>query len=142
MPRPKEYNVYTNEDIENVIANWWVTGKYSETSRQLNIPESSVRRIILDNKDSTFFKEIELEKRIEFNTKASKIIDKAMVRLDKELDNDKPIPINNLSVVIGTLHDKINNVGSEIKVIGTPDIEVKVVDNSSLEKVMYSDEKN
>lgn len=141
MPRPKEYNVYTNEDIENVIANWWVTGKYSETSRQLNIPESSVRRIILDNKDSTFFKEIELEKRIEFNTKASKIIDKAMVRLDKELDNDKPIPINNLSVVIGTLHDKINNVGSEIKVIGTPDIEVKVVDNSSLEKVMY-DEKN
>lgn len=141
MPRPKEYNVYTNEDIENVIANWWVTGKYSETSRQLNIPESSVRRIILDNKDSTFFKEIELEKRIEFNTKASKIIDKAMVRLDKELDNDKPIPINNLSVVIGTLHDKINNVGSEIKVVGTPDIEVKVVDNSNLEKVMY-DEKN
>lgn len=141
MPRPKEYNVYTNEDIENVIANWWVTGKYSETSRQLNIPESSVRRIILDNKDSTFFKEIELEKRIEFNTKASKIIDKAMVRLDKELDNDKPIPINNLSVVIGTLHDKINNVGSEIKVVGTPDIEVKVVDNSNLEKVMF-DEKN
>ena len=141
MPRPKEYNVYTNKDIENVIANWWVTGKYSETSRQLNIPESSVRRIILDNKDSTFFKEIELEKRIEFNTKASKIIDKAMVRLDKELDNDKPIPINNLSVVIGTLHDKINNVGSEIKVVGTPDIEVKVVDNSNLEKVMY-DEKN
>lgn len=141
MPRPKEYNVYTNKDIENVIANWWVTGKYSETSRQLNIPESSVRRIILDNKDSSFFKEIELEKRIEFNTKASKIIDKAMVRLDKELDNDKPIPINNLSVVIGTLHDKINNAGSEIKVIGTPDIEVKVVDNSSLEKVMY-DEKN
>ena len=141
MPRPKEYNVYTNEDIENVIANWWVTGKYSETSRQLNIPESSVRRIILDNKDSAFFKEIELEKRIEFNTKASKIIDKAMVRLDKELDNDKPIPINSLSVVIGTLHDKINNVGSEIKVIGTPDIEVKVVDNSNLEKVMY-DEKN
>lgn len=141
MPRPKEYNVYTNKDIENVIANWWVTGKYSETSRQLNIPESSVRRIILDNKDSAFFKEIELEKRIEFNTKASKIIDKAMVRLDKELDNDKPIPINNLSVVIGTLHDKINNVGSEIKVIGTPDIEVKVVDNSSLEKVMYN-EKN
>ena len=141
MPRPKEYNVYTNEDIENVIANWWVTGKYSETSRQLNIPESSVRRIILDNKDSAFFKEIELEKRIEFNTKASKIIDKAMVRLDKELDNDKPIPINSLSVVIGTLHDKINNVGSEIKVVGTPDIEVKVVDNSNLEKVMY-DEKN
>ena len=140
MPRPKEYNVYTNEDIENVIANWWVTGKYSETSRQLNIPESSVRRIILDNKDSAFFKEIELEKRIEFNTKASKIIDKAMVRLDKELDNDKPIPINSLSVVIGTLHDKINNVGSEIKVIGTPDIEVKVVDNSSLEKVMYSED--
>lgn len=64
-----------------------------------------------------------------------------MVRLDKELDNDKPIPINNLSVVIGTLHDKINNVGSEIKVVGTPDIEVKVVDNSNLEKVMF-DEKN
>lgn len=62
MPRPKEYNVYTNEDIENVIANWWVTGKYSETSRQLNIPESSVRRIILDNKDSTFLRKLNLKK--------------------------------------------------------------------------------
>lgn len=141
MPRPTEYNKYTNQDIYNIIASYETTGNFGVTAKELGFPEISVRDIYYRNYEKDEFIEFRQKKRAEFNAKASKIIDKALNRLDMELDGDKPIPVNSLSTVIGTLHDKINNVGSEIKVVGTPDIEVKVVDNSNLEKVMY-DEKN
>lgn len=141
MPRPTEYNKYTHQDIYNIIASYETTGNFGVTAKELGFPEISVRDIYYRNYEKDEFIEFRQKKRAEFNAKASKIIDKALNRLDMELDGDKPIPVNSLSTVIGTLHDKINNVGSEIKVIGTPDIEVKVVDNSSLEKVMYN-EKN
>ena len=141
MPRPTEYNKYTNQDIYNIIASYETTGNFGVTAKELGFPEISVRDIYYRNYEKDEFIEFRHKKRAEFNAKASKIIDKALNRLDMELDGDKPIPVNSLSTVIGTLHDKINNVGSEIKVVGTPDIEVKVVDNSSLEKVMF-DEKN
>ena len=141
MPRPTEYNKYTNQDIYNIIASYETTGNFGVTAKELGFPEISVRDIYYRNYEKDEFIEFRQKKRAEFNAKASKIIDKALNRLDMELDGDKPIPVNSLSTVIGTLHDKINNVGSEIKVVGTPDIEVKVVDNSNLEKVMF-DEKN
>lgn len=141
MPRPTEYNKYTHQDIYNIIASYETTGNFGVTAKELGFPEISVRDIYYRNYEKDEFIEFRQKKRAEFNAKASKIIDKALNRLDMELDGDKPIPVNSLSTVIGTLHDKINNVGSEIKVVGTPDIEVKVVDNSNLEKVMY-DEKN
>ena len=141
MPRPTEYNKYTHQDIYNIIASYEITGNFGVTAKELGFPEISVRDIYYRNYEKDEFIEFRQKKRAEFNAKASKIIDKALNRLDIELDGEKPIPVNSLSIVIGTLHDKINNVGSEIKVVGTPDIEVKVVDNSNLEKVMY-DEKN
>ena len=141
MPRPTEYNKYTHQDIYNIIASYEITGNFGVTAKELGFPEISVRDIYYRNYEKDEFIEFRQKKRAEFNAKASKIIDKALNRLDIELDGEKPIPVNSLSTVIGTLHDKINNVGSEIKVVGTPDIEVKVVDNSNLEKVMY-DEKN
>ena len=141
MPRPTEYNKYTHQDIYNIIASYETTGNFGVTAKELGFPEISVRDIYYRNYEKDEFIEFRQKKRAEFNAKASKIIDKALNRLDIELDGEKPIPVNSLSTVIGTLHDKINNVGSEIKVVGTPDIEVKVVDNSNLEKVMY-DEKN
>lgn len=141
MPRPTEYNKYTYQDIYNIIASYETTGNFGVTAKELGFPEISVRDIYYRNYEKDEFIEFRQKKRAEFNAKASKIIDKALNRLDMELDGDKPIPVNSLSTVIGTLHDKINNVGSEIKVVGTPDIEVKVVDNSNLEKVMF-DEKN
>lgn len=141
MPRPTEYNKYTHQDIYNIIASYETTGNFGVTAKELGFPEISVRDIYYRNYEKDEFIEFRQKKRAEFNAKASKIIDKALNRLDIELDGEKPIPVNSLSTVIGTLHDKINNVGSEIKVVGTPDIEVKVIDNSNLEKVMY-DEKN
>ena len=137
-----EKRTYSKQDIYNIIASYEATGNFEETARQLGFPRESIRDIYYRNYDKEEYTEFRLKKKAEFNDKASKIIEQALDRLTKELETQDKIPVNSLSTVIGTLHDKINNVGSEIKVVGTPDIEVKVVDNSNLEKVMYSDEKN
>lgn len=140
MARPKEYNKYTKEDIYNIIASYEVTGNFELTAKELGFPRRSVSDIYYANVDKEEYAEFRLKKRAEFNDKASKIIEKAMKRLENELDKQDKIPVNSLSTVIGTLHDKMNNVPSESKITGTPSIEIKVVDNSNLEKVMYSEE--
>lgn len=140
MARPKEYNKYTKEDIYNIIASYEVTGNFELTAKELGFPRRSVSDIYYANVDKEEYAEFRLKKRAEFNDKASKIIEKAMKRLESELDKQDKIPVNSLSTVIGTLHDKMNNVSSESKITGTPSIEIKVVDNSNLEKVMYSEE--
>lgn len=96
-----------NETIYKVMLSYITTRNYSETGRQLNLPESTVRKIIDDNKDKEEFATLCEQKRDEFIEKADKIINKALDRLDKELDNEEDkIPVNNLSTVIGTLYDK------------------------------------
>lgn len=142
MARPEKYNTYNEQDIHNIMTLYATSGNYAEVSKELNIPYDSVRSIVLRNIESDYFKELQNEKRNEFNIKASKIIDKAMKRLDKELDNQDKIPVNSLSTVIGTLHDKMNNISSDGKVLGTPSINIKVIDNSNLEKAMYQSEED
>lgn len=137
MPRPETYNKYTNQDIYNIIASYETTGNFGVTAKELGFPENSVKYIYYTNYEKDEFVEFRNKKKAEFNDKASKIIDKALKRLDKELDTEKPIPINNLSTVIGTLHDKMNLIGVEGKTNETPNVQINIVDNSNLEKVMY-----
>lgn len=93
--------------IYKVMISYITTRNYSETARQLDMPESTVRKIIDDNKDNEEFAKLCEEKRDEFVDKATRIIDKALDRLDKVLgDKEEKIPVNNLSTVIGTLYDK------------------------------------
>ena len=93
--------------IYKVMISYITTRNYSETARQLDMPESTVRKIIDDNRDNEEFAKLCEEKRDEFVDKATKIIDKALDRLNKILeDKEERIPVNNLSTVIGTLYDK------------------------------------
>ena len=47
------------------------------------------------------------KKQDDFIEKATRIIDKAMNRIEKSLDNeDEKLQINNLSTVVGTMYDK------------------------------------
>lgn len=95
------------EDIYNVMASFAVTDSYTETARELNMPLSTVKDIVEANKDKEEFAKLRLEKRAEFSAKASRIIDKALKRLEKDIDNEeKDIPVNHLTTVIGTLFDK------------------------------------
>lgn len=93
------------ELVYKVMISYAYTHNYSETGRQLDIPESTVRKIIDDNKDNPEFAKLCEEKKDEFVEKATKIIDKAMQRLYEGLDKDD-LALNHLSTVIGTLYDK------------------------------------
>lgn len=93
--------------IYKVMLSYITTRNYSETARQLEMPESTVRKIIDDNKENEEFAILCEQKRDEFIERADRIINKALNRLEKELDDEtERIPVNNLSTVIGTLFDK------------------------------------
>ena len=95
------------EDIYKVMVSYAITHNNMETSRQLGIPEATVRKIVEDNKNSEEFKKLCEEKCDEFAQKTSMLIDKLLDRLDDELnDEDKDIPINHITTAIGTLYDK------------------------------------
>jgi len=96
-----------NETIYKVMISVFGTNNFSETARQLNMPESTVEKIYKDNKDKDEFVKLCAEKKEEFVEKADRIINKALNRLEQSLDDEKnSIPVNNLSTVIGTLYDK------------------------------------
>ena len=89
------------------MASWAVTDNPAETARQLNLPETSVRQIIDTHKDMPEFVELRAQKRADFSAKASRIIDKALDRLEKDIDDEqKSIPVNHLTTAIGVLTEK------------------------------------
>lgn len=96
-----------NLTIYKIMISMFSTNNYSETARQLNIPATTVEKIYKDNKDKEEFVKLCEQKKEEFTTKASRLIDKALNRLEQVLDDkEEKIPVNNLSTVIGTLYDK------------------------------------
>ena len=95
------------EVIYQVMTAWANTHNNMEVARTLGIAESTVRKIVEDNKDKDEFKKLCDEKREEFSDKASAIIDLLLDRLTKEVaDEEKDIPINHLTIALGTLYDK------------------------------------
>lgn len=98
-----------NETIYKIMISMFSTNNFSETGRQLKIPQRTVEKIYKENKNKQEFTKLCEEKKDEFAKKASRIIDKALNRLEKVLDDEEEkIPVNNLSTVIGTLYDKRN----------------------------------
>lgn len=122
-----------SQTIYNIMDSYFETRSYAQTGRNLGIPDSTVEKLVKEHIKDQEFRELWAKKKEDFATKADLLIYKAMDRLNKELDSEDKISVNNLSTVIGTLYDKrtIANNG------GTPNVEIKIVDNSNLEKAMY-----
>lgn len=96
-----------NETVYKIMLSYFVTNNFSETARQLNIPITTVENIYKKNKDKPEFVKLCNEKKDEFSEKATRLINKALDRLEEVLDDkNEKIPINNLSTTIGTLYDK------------------------------------
>lgn len=96
-----------NETIYKIMISMFSTGNFSETARQLDIPVGTVEDIYKSNIEKEEFTKLRKEKQDEFVDKATKIIDKALDRLTRMLeDKEERIAVNNLSTVIGTLYDK------------------------------------
>lgn len=119
----------TIEDIYKVMIGYASNKNIDDLSRLLDMPASTVRKIVKDNKEKPEFKELCSKKADEFADKATKIIDKAIIRLEKELDDKKrEIPINHLTTVIGTMYDKRalakgeNTSNQSISIKMTPDV--------------------
>lgn len=96
-----------NETIYKVMLSYVSTNNFSETARILNMPISTIENIVKENQDKEEFVKLWNKKKEEFVSKANRLIDKAINRLEEQLDDDKTkIPANNLTTVIGTLYDK------------------------------------
>lgn len=97
----------TPEDIYRVMVSYAITHNNMETSRQLGIPESTVRKIVEDNKEKEEFRKLCDEKREEFSERASAIIDGLLDRITEIVeDKEREIPLHHLTTAIGTLYDK------------------------------------
>ena len=95
------------EDIYRVMTSWSVTHNNNQTARELGLPESTVRKIVEDNKEADEFKKLCEQKQEEFSEKASVIIDMLLERITETVaDGDKDIPLHHLTTAIGTLYDK------------------------------------
>ena len=67
-----------NETIYKVMLSVFSTGNYSETARQLGMPQKTVEDIYKRNIEKPEFAKLHEQKQDEFVEKASRIIDKAL----------------------------------------------------------------
>lgn len=128
------------ETIYKIMSSYFETRSYSQTGRDLGIPQQTVEKLVKEHINEEEFRKLWEHKREDFVTKADLIIHKAMDRLTKELDSEKEIPVNQLTTAIGTLYDKKSLAQTGTLGNITPIVQVNVVDNSTLESAMYSTE--
>lgn len=137
MARGKKTDPQT---IYNIMCSYFETRNYSQTSRDLDIPEQTVEKIVKEHIKEPEYRELWEKKKEDFATKADLIIYKAMDRLVEQLDNQKNIPVNQLTTAIGTLYDK--KLISQTGVLGndTPSVQINIVSNDNLEEALYDEE--
>lgn len=75
-----------NETIYKIMISMFSTNNFSETSRQLDIPESTVEKIYKENKDKEEFVKLCEVKKDEFAETATRIINKATNLMEKRID--------------------------------------------------------
>lgn len=127
------------QTLYNVMCSYYDTRSFAATARELNMPETTVKDLYNAHKEDKQFVELRLKKEAEFVEKANHLIFKAMNRLNKELDSEDNIPVNQLTTAIGTLYDK--KAMAQTGVVGnvTPNVQIVMVDNSKLEGAMYEE---
>lgn len=120
----------SEETIYKVMASYAVTNSYSETGRQLQLPTATVRSIVKAKEEDETFVKLQEQKREEFSAKASRIIDKALDRLEKDIDDEfKSIPVNHLTTAIGVLTEK------KLLIDGKPTERTEVIGGDTINKL-------
>ena len=95
------------EVIYQVMTSWAITNNYSQTARDLGMAVKTVEKIVKDNKDKEEFTKLCKDKKDTFIEKADKIIDILLERIIREAtDEEKDIPMNQLTTALGTVYDK------------------------------------
>ena len=70
--------------IANIMASYALTNSYNATAKELGISDSTVKKVIMENQEE--FGKVHEQKKEEFSSKASKIVDKALELLDRRFD--------------------------------------------------------
>ena len=74
------------ETIYKVMALWFTNYNLRETARIMDMPLSTVKGIVDERKNSKEFEELRTQKQAEFSNKATEIIEKGLLLLNKRLD--------------------------------------------------------
>lgn len=74
------------QTIRNILAAYVTTNNCSEVSRQLGVPVRTVNKIVNENINKPEYAKLCQEKKEEFSSKASKIIDKQLELLSRRVD--------------------------------------------------------
>ena len=89
------------------MTSYFCTRNLNQTAKDLNLAFSTVKNIVDANKDKPEFAKLGEQKCEEFSNKASTIIDMLLDRITREVaDDEREIPINHLTIALGTLYDK------------------------------------
>ena len=138
MPKGKQTD---NETIYKIMISMFTTNNFAETGRQLDIPATTVEKIYKENKDKPEFVELCAQKKDEFIEKADEIIKLATQRIIKSLTEEDKIPLNQISTTLGIVCDKKSMLEkSNQPEMDIPELKVKIVDNTGLEKYLYEED--
>ena len=74
------------EMIYKVMALWFTNYNMRETARQLDMPLTTVKDIVDKNKNAEEFEELRTQKQKEFADKATEVIEKGLLLLNRRLD--------------------------------------------------------
>lgn len=74
------------ETIYKIMASYAITQNTRQSARELNLPPSTVSKVVDDNKDKEEFRQLCEEKKKDFAQRASNIIDKGLTLLERRLD--------------------------------------------------------
>jgi hypothetical protein len=92
--------------VYQVMADWFLTDNCAETAKRLDLPLTTVCDLVKRHRDKKEFMRLREESGADFSKTATRIIGKALARLEREIEKGRNLPINQLSTVIGTLYDK------------------------------------
>ncbi len=74
------------EDIYKIMTTYVITHNYRETARTLDMPFSTVKDIVQKNWDKPEYVKLRSQKEQEFSDKASEIIDKGLILLQRRMN--------------------------------------------------------
>jgi hypothetical protein len=123
------------EMIYKIMASYAATNNINETARIMDMPRPTVKSIIDANKDKPEFIKLQEKKKDEFADKASQIIDKFLVLLDRKAERalgddeqfDKLRPTE-ITTAIGTLYDKRALAKGENTQNESINVNIKIID--------------
>lgn len=95
---PSGVKTPTKKKLE-AIKSYVQTESYNATAKEVGIDHKTVKKIVEENP------KLYQDEKEHFIETTTRLINKALVKLDEGLDKDN-IPINNITTAIGTLYDK------------------------------------